>query len=150
MRVLVAIDGSGAANLAVDLVADVAWPAGTARGSGLTEVEVARKAAAMADAAPSDDDVEPSLAARRRDPGYSLISDGHSAFERALHVRVPLAGRLRRAYIRTATEAYHGRDLTESNQCGETSAAGMGIRSRPTRKEHRWKRRRSSRIGASS
>ena len=29
MRVLVAIDGSEAAGLAVDLVADVAWPAGT-------------------------------------------------------------------------------------------------------------------------
>jgi cyclic beta-1,2-glucan synthetase len=79
-----------------------------ARGSGLTEVEVARKAAAMADAAPSADDVEPSLAARHRDPGYYLISDGHSAFERALHVRVPLAGRLRRAYVRAATSGYLG------------------------------------------
>ena len=29
MRVLVAIDGSEPAGLAVDLVADVAWPAGT-------------------------------------------------------------------------------------------------------------------------
>ena len=56
----------------------------------------------MADAAPSADDVEPSLAARHRDPGYYLISDGRSAFERALHVRVPLAGRLRRAYVRAA------------------------------------------------
>ncbi len=79
-----------------------------ARGSGLTEVEVARKAAAMADAAPSADGVEPPLAARRRDPGYYLISDGHSAFERALHVRVPLAGRLRRAYVRAATSGYLG------------------------------------------
>ncbi len=73
-----------------------------ARGSGRTEVEVAREAAAMADAAPPADDVEPSLAARRRDPGYYLISDGRPAFERALHVRVPLAGRLRRAYVRAA------------------------------------------------
>ena len=79
-----------------------------ARGSGLTEVEVARQAAAMADAAPSADDVEPSLAARHRDPGYYLISDGRSAFERALHVRVPLAGRLRRAYVRAATSGYLG------------------------------------------
>ena len=79
-----------------------------ARGSGLTEVEVARKAAAMADAALSADDIEPSLAARRRDPGYYLISDGHPAFERALHVRVPLAGRLRRAYVRAATTGYLG------------------------------------------
>src|SRR5450756_2305122 len=73
-----------------------------AEGSGLTEVEVAQKAAAMADAAPSADDVEPSVAARHRDPGYYLISDGRAAFERALHVRVPLSGRLRRAYIRAA------------------------------------------------
>ncbi|MEX2547052.1 MAG: glucoamylase family protein, partial [Chloroflexota bacterium] len=79
-----------------------------ARGSDLTEVEVARKAAAMADAAPSADDIEPSLAARRRDTGYYLISDGRSAFERALHVRVPLADRLRRAYVRAPTIGYLG------------------------------------------
>jgi len=79
-----------------------------ARGSGLTEVEVARKTAAMADAATSADDVEPSLAARRGDPGYYLISDGRSALERALPVRVPLAGRLRRAYGRAATSGYLG------------------------------------------
>ena len=79
-----------------------------ARGSGLTEVEVARKAAAMAGAAPSADDVEPSVVGRRRDPGYYLISDGRFAFERALHVRAPLAGRLRRAYVRTAASGYLG------------------------------------------
>jgi cyclic beta-1,2-glucan synthetase len=73
-----------------------------AEGSGLTEVEVAQKAAAMADDEPSTDDVEPSVATRHRDPGYYLISDGRSAFERALNVRVPLAGRLRRAYVRAA------------------------------------------------
>jgi cyclic beta-1,2-glucan synthetase len=79
-----------------------------ALGSSLTEVEVARRAAAMADAAPPADDVEPSVGARRRDPGYYLISDGRSAFERALHVRVPLKGRLRRAYVRAATRGYLG------------------------------------------
>ena len=79
-----------------------------ARGSGLTEVEVAGRAAAMADIAPSTDDVDPSVAARSRDPGYYLISDGRSKFERALHVRVPLAGRLRRAYVRAATSGYLG------------------------------------------
>ncbi len=68
-----------------------------ARGSGRTEVEVAREATAMADAAPPDDDIDSSLAARRRDPGYYLVSDGRFAFERALHVRVPLAVRLLRA-----------------------------------------------------
>ncbi len=79
-----------------------------ARGSGRTEVEVAREATAMADAAPPDDDIDSSLAARRRDPGYYLVSDGRFAFERALHVRVPLAVRLRRAYVRGATSGYLG------------------------------------------
>ncbi len=79
-----------------------------ARRSGRTEVDVARTAAAMAEAAPLADDVEPSAAARRRDPGYYLISDGHAALERALDVRVPLAGRVRRAYIRSATSGYLG------------------------------------------
>ena len=77
-----------------------------ARSSGLTEVEVARRAAAMADAAPSPGDDEPSAASRRRDPGYSLISDGRVAFERALGVRVPLGGRFRRAYLRAAARGY--------------------------------------------
>ncbi|MBF6606333.1 MAG: hypothetical protein IVW53_12195 [Chloroflexi bacterium] len=79
-----------------------------ARGSRLTEVEVARKAAALADAPPSTDDVEASPPAGRRDPGYFLVSDGRFAFERALGVRVPLAGRLRRAYVRHATSRYVG------------------------------------------
>ncbi|MGZ6312038.1 MAG: GH36-type glycosyl hydrolase domain-containing protein [Candidatus Limnocylindrales bacterium] len=79
-----------------------------ARGSGLTELEVARQAAAMADAARSAHDVEPAVAARRGDPGYYLIADGRPAFERSLHVRVPLAGRLRRAYLRGATGGYLG------------------------------------------
>ncbi len=83
-----------------------------ARGSGLSELEVARKAAAMAAAAPSADDAarsaddaEPSASARR-DPGYYLISDGRPSFERALHVRVPFTGRLRRAYVGAATPGY--------------------------------------------
>jgi cyclic beta-1,2-glucan synthetase len=79
-----------------------------ARGSGRTEVEVAQQAAAMADAAPSADGVEPSQAVRRRDPGYYLVSDGRFAFERALHVGVPLGGRLRRAYVRAATRGFLG------------------------------------------
>ncbi|HEY1167524.1 MAG TPA: glucoamylase family protein [Candidatus Limnocylindrales bacterium] len=79
-----------------------------ARASGRTEVEVARMAAATADAAPSANDVEASLAARHRDPGYYLISDGRFAFERALHVRVPVAGRLRRSYVRAGASGYLG------------------------------------------
>ena len=79
-----------------------------ARGSSLTEIEVARRAAVMAAAAPADDDAEPSVATRRRDPGYYLISDGRSALERAIHVRAPLAGRLRRTYVRAAARGYVG------------------------------------------
>ncbi|MGZ6341089.1 MAG: glycosyl transferase, partial [Candidatus Limnocylindrales bacterium] len=79
-----------------------------AQGSGLSEVEVARRAAAMADVTPPTDDSEPSLAVPSGDPGYYLISDGRYAFERALQVRVPLAGRLRRAYIRAAAIGYLG------------------------------------------
>ncbi len=77
-----------------------------ARGSGLTEVDVARKAAAMASEARSADGVEPSLAARREDPGYYLISDGRLALERALNARVPLAGKLRRADVRAGARGY--------------------------------------------
>ncbi|HEY5486819.1 MAG TPA: hypothetical protein VIK06_04160, partial [Candidatus Limnocylindrales bacterium] len=79
-----------------------------ARGSGLTEVEVARRAAEMAAAAPSAGDTEPSLAAGHRDPGYYLVSDGRIALELALHVRVPLASRLRRAYVRAGVRGYLG------------------------------------------
>ena len=84
-----------------------------ARGSGLTEIEVARRAAAMADAAPAADStpaadtLEPSVAARC-DPGWYLVFDGRPAFERDLHVRVPLARRLRRAYVRGAAIGYLG------------------------------------------
>ncbi|MGZ8703019.1 MAG: glycosyl transferase, partial [Gaiellaceae bacterium] len=77
-----------------------------ARGSGLTEVEVARKVTEMADAAPAD--AEPSQATRRRDPGHYLISDGRAALERALHARVPLDVRLRRAFVRLAPIGYLG------------------------------------------
>ncbi len=79
-----------------------------ARGSGRPEIEVARRAKAMADAVPLADGDRPSPAAPGRDPGYYLISDGRPAFERALHVRVPSTDRLRRAYLRTAAVGYLG------------------------------------------
>jgi cyclic beta-1,2-glucan synthetase len=79
-----------------------------ARVSGLTELAVARTAAATAEAASSDGDADPSLPSRVSDPGYYLISDGRVAFERELKVRVPLSGRLRRAYVRTATGGFLG------------------------------------------
>ena len=86
-----------------------------ARGSGRTEVEVARAATAIEDGQPTGSrgavetatgEHPPSPAAR--DPGYVLISDGRPAFERALHVRLPLAVRLRRAYLKAATPGYLG------------------------------------------
>jgi cyclic beta-1,2-glucan synthetase len=79
-----------------------------ARGSGLSEVQVAERAAGMAAAASAADDVEPTLPARHRDPGYYLVSDGRVALEMALHVRVPLAGRLRRAFVRAGVRGYLG------------------------------------------
>ncbi len=107
-----------------------------ARGSGRTEVEVAGEAVAMAEAAPPDDDpptvdaaapIDPPSAAARpaddppaagaadpapvrrgRDPGYYLISDGRLDLERALQVRVPIAGRLRRGYVRAGARGYLG------------------------------------------
>jgi cyclic beta-1,2-glucan synthetase len=75
--------------------------------SGLSEVEVARRAAAMAAAEPSAGVAEGAPSAAR-DPGYYLVSDGRPTFERALHVRVRLTGRLRRAYIGAATPGYLG------------------------------------------
>ena len=85
-----------------------------ARGSGRTEVEVARVATAMADGqrTRSRADVaaaaEPVSSTAARDPGYFLISDGRPELERALHVRLPRALRLRRAYLKAATPAYLG------------------------------------------
>ena len=79
-----------------------------ARGAGLSEVEVARRAAAMAAVTPSAHDAEASASAPSRDPGYYLVSDGRPSFERALQVRVPLTDRLRRAYVGTATAGYVG------------------------------------------
>jgi cyclic beta-1,2-glucan synthetase len=105
-----------------------------ARGSRLSEVEVARRAAARAAAQPSAGDAE-SPAARRRDPGYYLVSDGRPSFERDLHVRLRLAGRLRRAYVRNAAARYLGTIALVTGLIlavplllsGDPGAAGAGI-----------------------
>ncbi|HEY4609494.1 MAG TPA: hypothetical protein VIH06_09825, partial [Ilumatobacteraceae bacterium] len=68
-----------------------------ARGSHLTEVEVANKAADMADAGSS---------ARERDPGFYLVSDGRPALERAIEARVRPATLLTRAYVRYPATGY--------------------------------------------
>ena len=100
-----------------------------ARSSGRTELEVAREATIMAEAAgivvaerdgsnvldgaahettrqAADDGSV--LTERLREPGYYLISDGRAAFERSLRIRVPFVGRLRRAYVAAATPGYLG------------------------------------------
>ena len=79
-----------------------------ARGSGRPEIDVARRAKAMADAIPPAEDTRRSPAAPNRYPGYYLISDGRAELERALRVRVPMTVRLRRAYVRTAAFGYLG------------------------------------------
>jgi cyclic beta-1,2-glucan synthetase len=76
------------------------------RGSGIKEVEIAHKAADMAEAAASEEVVGQSPSLRRRDPGYYLISDGRSALEREVRARPPLATRLRRAYVRYPATGY--------------------------------------------
>ncbi|MHB8397999.1 MAG: glucoamylase family protein, partial [Candidatus Limnocylindrales bacterium] len=73
-----------------------------AKGSGRTEVDVARQAASMAETAPAS----PGDPEGPHDPGYYLISDGRPALEDALGVRVPPGARLRRAYVRWATPGY--------------------------------------------
>ena len=54
-----------------------------ARGTSLTEAEVAHKAVDMAHAAATDRTEQPVAEARHRDPGFYLISDGRNALEPA-------------------------------------------------------------------
>ncbi|MEO6208398.1 MAG: glucoamylase family protein, partial [Candidatus Limnocylindrales bacterium] len=78
-----------------------------ARNSGLSEVAVAEQVTAMAAAVqPAAGDLGPFVTARRSDPGYYLISDGHAALEAAIHARVPLRTRLRRDYLRASAFGY--------------------------------------------
>ncbi len=76
------------------------------RRSGLSEIAVARKAVELAAATPPVDDVTPSQAARRRDPGYYLIAEGRPDFERAVGVRIGVPERLRRGFINAAGIGY--------------------------------------------
>jgi cyclic beta-1,2-glucan synthetase len=71
-----------------------------ARGSGLAEVEVARRAVARA--------LEQIGDARLADPGTWLIGGGRRAFERALGYRVPPRQWLRRAHLAAGAPGYVG------------------------------------------
>ncbi|MEP7201366.1 MAG: hypothetical protein ABI894_02095 [Ilumatobacteraceae bacterium] len=74
------------------------------RSSHFDEVEVARMVTNMAEAARQRD----SSLVREQDPGYYLVSEGRTTFERGLHVRVPIVARLRRAYVRFPATGYLG------------------------------------------
>jgi cyclic beta-1,2-glucan synthetase len=74
-----------------------------AHASGLSEIEVARRAMAEAAAAGAGGDEASAERGRAGDPGHYLIGDGRPAFERILAVRTPPRVRLRRALMgRTA------------------------------------------------
>jgi cyclic beta-1,2-glucan synthetase len=72
-----------------------------ARGSGRSELEVAREAMLHTGRADVHDD-------RRSDPGFYLIGNGRLAFELALGYRAPPMRRLLRAYVVAATPGYLG------------------------------------------
>ncbi len=71
------------------------------RGSGRSEIEIARLAANWAAQASSQADDR-----RLCDPAYYLISGGRKPIEREISYRVPIRQRLRRAYAAHATFAY--------------------------------------------
>ena len=80
-----------------------------ARGSALTEADVAHKAVEMANArTPGARRRQRKSLPRYRDPGYYLISDGRVTLERELGVRVPMSTRLLRAYVRYPATGYLG------------------------------------------
>jgi cyclic beta-1,2-glucan synthetase len=79
------------------------------RGSGRSELDVAREAVSRAagfareaqrSGTPPGD--------RREEPGYYLISKGRPLFEKALGYRLSLGQRLIRSYVSTATPSYLG------------------------------------------
>jgi cyclic beta-1,2-glucan synthetase len=79
------------------------------RGSGRSELEVARRAVLETKRArveaPGPPDRPPD---RREDPGYYLLSTGRTAFEQALGFRAPARRWLFRAYVAWATPGYLG------------------------------------------
>ena len=79
-----------------------------ARGSGRPELEVAHAAVAMAERAAGPDAPTSASEGGVVDPGYYMIGGGRPALERALNVRIPLSGRLRRAYAGAGILAYVG------------------------------------------
>ena len=82
-----------------------------ARGSGRSEVEVAREATSVAAAAAGELEAAPGRivpAEQPNEPGYYLISSGRPAFERWLGVRPRVGAWLRRTYVAGAALGYLG------------------------------------------
>src|SRR5439155_19044256 len=80
-----------------------------ARGSGRSELEIARAAVVQAkDSGVAARRVDDAGDDRRADPGFSLIGHGRLAFERALGFRARPTRRLLRAYVASATPGYLG------------------------------------------
>lgn len=78
-----------------------------ARGSGHTELEVARES--LAQAAPARvPNADGEADHRRGDPGYYLVGGGRREFERGLGFHPNVSLRLRRAFIDAATPGYLG------------------------------------------
>ena len=92
------------------------------RGSGLTEVEIARAAVAEAQAAPSG------AGDRLADPGYHLIAGGRARFEAAIGYRAPLRAWPGRAYRSLGIGGYvsAGALLATFLLAIALSAAGLG------------------------
>ena len=80
-----------------------------ARGSGLTELEIARRSIAHADHAHAHAmGVDAAADARRSEPGFYLVGGGRRDFEAAVGFRPPLLLRLRRLLTDFATPWYLG------------------------------------------
>ena len=78
-----------------------------ARGSGRTELAVARAVALHAERAGVGQTRE-AHEARRHEVGYYLVDQGRVAFERSLGFRPPLARRLLRSFVAAAVPGYLG------------------------------------------
>ncbi len=76
-----------------------------ARGTGMAEIDVARRAVERAHAR-AGEDVAGGADARLADPGYYLISGGRLAFERELGYRLPWRRWVRRAFVDWASPGY--------------------------------------------
>jgi cyclic beta-1,2-glucan synthetase len=79
-----------------------------ARESGIDEVDVAQRALTAAKSAGGGSANQLSSMRREGDPGYYLISNGRSVFEKELHCRVPFRTRLFRLNSRLGVLSYVG------------------------------------------